>query len=653
MYFLKSNTASRRIALTHSLFVLGALLLLIGHFSAQPVYADGTVYLPIMPTIDEAAIAENPDRLDVDSGTPTQHPITGQALYYVSKSGNNSNGHSWATAWNELDQINWNAIKPGSLILIDGGAKEMVYRTSLRVNSSGTQQAPITIQLSQENGRNGQAIFDGGRGSTLPYCGQSSYSDNGSKAQENGININNQSWVIIDGTKWRGINIYKYTKSGVLLNRGSTSVTLRNIEIHDNGQAVRSSTGWRPARPGIRIGGRNHTLDRLIIHDNGEDAIQSLWGDNNLGNITIIRSWLHNQRKHPSVNSESSNYCTHSDGFQIYDGGNVSGITLEETVIGPGFTNGIIFGQSLLGGNIWADVQNVNIRNVIFAKPAENGILGYPKTSTENWQIENTTLDCSNTKYNCVRVENGSHSMINSVMHSAIIDFPDGLKHHSNNCQWGTNGDQFGNTANPFFRAPSEHDPFALADYLIPSHSSCAGQGASITSVQKLLDEAANLTPTQPVGSPQQGEDFTCDAQNGTLIEAENGTLSGQFNQFDGHIEQEVEVDKPWLGGSATYSFNVPNDGHYHLRAMVDAKNDGTNSLYVNINGQPTVNYMVWDVGLTSGFEERMVSWRGDGTYEKSQFTPKIFYLKKGSHTLIIRGREAQTKLDKICIEQH
>ena len=35
--------------------------------------------------------------------------------FYVSKSGDNSAGSSWTTAWNELDQIDWSSISPGEI----------------------------------------------------------------------------------------------------------------------------------------------------------------------------------------------------------------------------------------------------------------------------------------------------------------------------------------------------------------------------------------------------------------------------------------------------------------------------------------------------------------------------------------------------------
>lgn len=59
---------------------------------------------------------------------------------------------------------------------------------------------------------------------------------------------------------------------------------------------------------------------------------------------------------------------------------------------------------------------------------------------------------------------------------------------------------------------------------------------------------------------------------------------------------------------------------------------------------------MIWDIKpLTSGFEQRTVSWVGNGT-TNSQFVPKVFTLGPGPHQLIIRGREMFTLLQSVTI---
>src|SRR5689334_13107458 len=47
-------------------------------------------------------------------------PVQGDA-WYVSPSGSNADGKTWATAWKELDQIDWSVVKPADRIEIDAG----------------------------------------------------------------------------------------------------------------------------------------------------------------------------------------------------------------------------------------------------------------------------------------------------------------------------------------------------------------------------------------------------------------------------------------------------------------------------------------------------------------------------------------------------
>ena len=85
-----------------------------------------------------------------------------QNFHYVSKNGNNSNGNSWANAWNELDQIEWNNVQPGDLIYIDGGSDSMSYTSRITIGRGGTShQNRITIQRSEESGHNGKIYFNG------------------------------------------------------------------------------------------------------------------------------------------------------------------------------------------------------------------------------------------------------------------------------------------------------------------------------------------------------------------------------------------------------------------------------------------------------------------------------------------------------------
>jgi len=81
---------------------------------------------------------------------------------------------------------------------------------------------------------------------------------------------------------------------------------------------------------------------------------------------------------------------------------------------------------------------------------------------------------------------------------------------------------------------------------------------------------------------------------------------------------------------------------------VINAPSDGNNSLFVNMDAEPVAPGMIWDIPITSGFERRVCSWRGIGTDTANQFSPQIFQLSAGSHTLIVRGRESGVQVDRI-----
>lgn len=405
--------------------------------------------------------------------------------YYVSKNGNNRNGLSWATAWTELNQINWSVIQPGAVIYLDGGTSQMTYTTDLQIGRSGLPNLPITIRASRETGRSGSVIFFGGRNKPLPYCGQQSYQNQADNTmREYGIRTNDHQHIVIDGMHWGGILIQGYRISGIRIDHNSSNIMVRNVEITNNGDAEPTSEGWQSDHPGVRLGGRNVTFQRVIIHDNGQDAFQSLWGDNNIKNFRLEQSWLYNGRQHPTVD-ESANYCTHTDGIQLYDGGNITGVTITESVIGPGFTQGIMLGQTRTSNGSWAAVQNVTLRDVLFTKGADNNVVGYRETASSNWVIDRVTVHCPKTKYNCIHLNNSNHMVTNSVFVDGYLNFPDGLDTFYGNCRWNTSGLQLGGVVNPNFANVSETDHFSLDNYTVDPATRC--QGSRITSVAQLL----------------------------------------------------------------------------------------------------------------------------------------------------------------------
>ena len=86
------------------------------------------------------------------------------------------------------------------------------------------------------------------------------------------------------------------------------------------------------------------------------------------------------------------------------------------------------------------------------------------------------------------------------------------------------------------------------------------------------------------------------------------------------------------------------------MAMAVEASNAAANSFYVNIDAEPQEPQMIWDIPVTTGFENRLVSWGGDGAGAPGVPHLKYFHLGAGLHELVVRGREAGVKLRTIYV---
>jgi len=133
------------------------------------------------------------------------------------------------------------------------------------------------------------------------------------------------------------------------------------------------------------------------------------------------------------------------------------------------------------------------------------------------------------------------------------------------------------------------------------------------------------------------------------VFNATSGTLSGAMVSSGTYISQASQTGVT-DGGRAIFSFTLTNAGSFVVQGLVNAANDAANSVYMNIDADPQDPTMIWDIPLTSGFEQRIASWRGNGTVTANQFTPKLFSLAAGTHQLVIIGREANTQIQTLAI---
>ena len=120
-------------------------------------------------------------------------------------------------------------------------------------------------------------------------------------------------------------------------------------------------------------------------------------------------------------------------------------------------------------------------------------------------------------------------------------------------------------------------------------------------------------------------------------------------NDYFQLVSDQAEVAN---GGKAVFDFTIKNAGNYVIEALVNAPDESSNSFFLNLDAQPTDPDMIWDIEVTSGFEQRTVSWRGNGDSASNEFAPKRFKLTPGAHQLIIIGREPGALLKSLSIRR-
>lgn len=470
--------SNRVLLLRKVILLISFLLITIG--CANPL-ADGVAPSKEGMTTQSYTVPDpvnNATPLDVeDVGNPEATPHGLQSFFYVSKEGNNTDGRSWQTAWNELDQIQWEEVKPGDTIVIAGGE----YHTQLDVKKSGTPGLPITFTTNGE-----QVVLDGQR-PALPYCGQLNYIPAPGK---DGIDLENHRFILIDGRDWSGIVIRNHGR-GIKMREQASNIIVRNVEIHDNGYARISETSAAPDGPGVRLSGSDILFERVIIHDNGQDAFQAGWG---VWDFTLRNSWLYNSREHPAMPGKSFNYCSHTDGLQIYDGGSQGPVVIEDSIIGPSFTQGIIIDST-------SRVDNVVVRNTLFIGSDNAGLIISNGGQSSNWTLENITIvqDAIHESWN-LKLNGKDHRIKNSILWGGpwgigIFDWSEAI----GNFSWSTPDEyNVAEEVDPMFvdgdYSLFQGKDFADFDFTIQNPAIPRGTGSSITSVKKLLNHTAHTS---------------------------------------------------------------------------------------------------------------------------------------------------------------
>lgn len=465
--------------------------------------------------------------------TSTLGPLT----WYVSRDGNGRGGSSWATAWPEPNRIRWSLVGPGDHIVIDGGRKPcpsnylprdggagrpgvdcgMLYRSTLAVRAGGIARAPVTIALSTAAGRDGTAVFFGGRTTPLPYCDQPTYAPAG-RAHEDGIRIRGHTHVVIDGTHRSGIMVYGAQTGVDLADDNTGNVTLRNLEIFDNGTYEVWLHGYRTDGEGIALAGHDITIDRDLIHDNGQDAIQDtstgVSGNHApLSDITVTNSWLYEHREHPHFPGYGFNSgpqeiaahdCTHVDGLQIWGGGlHQQRMTFAHDVFGPFLAQGIYPGDDNK-----ASFDHVTITDALFLNPLDHAILGAriasDRTTPKRWRISRITSYLTDepnrglSTHGKIDLAGTGHSLTNSLFYNGYFHGVSTFETAHDNVWWRGNPVPGGIPQPPQFAGPMPTVNWpSYAELtrmnLAPHCPACSGVGSKLHDVSDLLARIDHL----------------------------------------------------------------------------------------------------------------------------------------------------------------
>jgi len=425
--------------------------------------------------------------------------------FYVSKCGNNTDGTTWATAWNELNQINWSKISSGATISIDGGAQSMTYHSSLTVPA----QAPaVQIVRAQAAGKSGQVIVE----NLAPMAV-------GSRTA--GISIMTPNAVSINGGNWRGIVVKNFpigvnvaaqpvatpltsTASGTSNNGSSPNIpsgntTLSGLLIENCGYPTQP-LGVAPFGTGILDGGRCTVLG-TIVKDCAYGAICYGGG----ATLNISNSWFHN----------NFYFGKTSDTGGIDNHGGNSTVNVSNSVLGPGLNYSIAdYKFQGITSTSFGTKSGTNMQNCLLIDPARQGIsVFYDNSGTfKGSHITSFMTDLSpySDAARCMKDQANSVAELqitNSVIYGGTVEvpltaqplagqpnIPVGYKH---NTQFKTHG-------NTTFLAPREVDPqfktnvglyksnvpittLLSTDYSLSSSSPAIGAGSSLTSVAQLL----------------------------------------------------------------------------------------------------------------------------------------------------------------------
>jgi len=517
----------------------------------------------------------------------------------------------------------------------------MIYTTTLTVGKSGTSDAPITIRLADEPGRNGKAVIDGG----LTYwpcqaTGPSPYNESHPPGTRRfGIDLNGQSWIQIDGIEWGGIEVRNHNQAGVEFDR-ARNIRLANLHIHHNTYAD------HPDGSGIAISGDNILLEKLEIDHNGQDAIQG--GD--LTNFVLQDSYLHDH------------YCSHPDGIQLYYGTNRN-LVIQRNVFANGFLQAIFLGERKPAFN--SSTSDVKVYyNLIYN--VEYGVVSN-HTANGNWKVYNNTIvDVANEGIH-LYASGGGMEVRNNILYNGRYALQNGVQ--SNNLFYRVPDAP---TDNGSIEADPQFVDKAARNFQLQPSSPAIDRGIDVGLTQDHLGNAVpagngvdigafefGASPSEPTSTPGPASTATPTVSTATppatsptppsgsitvRMEAEGGELYAPMIAVQDPTASNGQYvhtpDQAGYGQGETHlTVELPQAGVYTVWGRAWGLDAEADSFWVSVDGGTEV---LWDIPRGGWAWDRVSNRGGDD--------PVQFDLSAGLHTFVFRTRDDGSRLDVIEI---
>jgi hypothetical protein len=261
----------------------------------------------------------------------------------------------------------------------------------------------------------------------------------------------------------------------------------------------------------IRIAGKNITLERLNMHDNGQDVIQGISGNRPILDLVIKESWLYNERVHDLNRRDLySSYmlehlqrngkplgfnepCAHADAIQIFANGNNRGLTIDSSIIGPNLRQGIISGND-------GYFTNVTIHNSLFYGLPNGANIRFQQGNEDGITVTNTTF-AGGGAWEQLYIKSKNITFRNSLFVNNRLNLNQTAHIESDNCTASFVATKNGSTISFGTASNLQFADEASGDYRLTGQSACQGIGSTIGSAAQLVNLIQGNAPSPAVST--------------------------------------------------------------------------------------------------------------------------------------------------------